>query len=103
MNPPTLGGRNRSAVFKERCYSPDQSPTTTPMERQVPAIMLMADSMSVQFRSGIYSKGDYLKPDNDPLVNNDIKQMKAGLDLKGSTNGGFWKAGRIIRKFLKIF
>ena len=42
--------------------------------------------------SGIYSKGDYLKPDNDPLGNNDIKQMKAGLDLKGSTNGGFWKA-----------
>ena len=42
--------------------------------------------------SGIYSKGDYLKPDNNPLQNNDIKQMKAGLDLKGSTNGGFWKA-----------
>ena len=42
--------------------------------------------------SGIYSKGDYLKPDNDPLGNNDIKQMKAGLDLKGSTHGGFWKA-----------
>ena len=33
---------------------PAQSPTTTPMERQVPAIMLTADSMSEQLRSRIF-------------------------------------------------
>ncbi|MGN0191541.1 MAG: outer membrane beta-barrel protein, partial [Candidatus Cryptobacteroides sp.] len=42
--------------------------------------------------SGIYSKGDYLRPDNTPLENNDLRQMRAGLDLKGNTNQGFWKA-----------
>ena len=43
-DPPTIRERNLTAY----------SPTRTPMLRQVPAIMLIADSMLEQLRSGIF-------------------------------------------------
>src|SRR5699024_1530983 len=40
-------------LASKHCLHPPYSPTTTPMERAVPAIMLMAASMLAAFRSGI--------------------------------------------------
>ena len=54
MNPPTVWcGPTGRSLFETVCESRAQSPTTTPMDRQVPAIMLMADSRLAAFRSFI--------------------------------------------------
>ena len=54
MNPPTVWcGPTGRSLFETVCESRAQSPTTTPMDRQVPAIMLMADSRLAGFTTVI--------------------------------------------------
>lgn len=53
----------------------------------------LTDKVSLSATAGgIVSKGDFPTPDGSRRLNNDIGQIRAGLDSWGLTNGGDWHA-----------